>query len=141
MIQWWWLLVVFFGMCAVAVFSGKRSSAQTFARAWLEQCKVTEQFKAEMSELRSELHKSQALAKTHIELNERFEQERNEAWKRYHAAGIAAGNAQAMLLRSLEGSVRELNKYRKANGEEEIKVNPGLRTIVDDFKREHGAAG
>lgn len=89
------------------------------------------------SRLEESLKKVETLAETHIEANESFEKQRNDAWKRYQAAGILAGNAQAMLLTQLEASVRMLNEYRRKNGEIEIEVNPALKEIVAEFKKEH----
>jgi len=75
--------------------------------------------------------------KTHREMNEQFEAQRQEAWRRYHAAGSAAGNAQAMLLRQLEEAVRQLNQYRQKDGKKPIQVNPSLKGVVEEFKRDH----
>jgi hypothetical protein len=82
---------------------------------------------------------AERLLKVHMDANASFEQQRNDAWSRYHAAGISAGNAQAMLLRNLEGVVGELNKFRKRDKLPLVEVNPGLREIVSEFKREHGS--
>jgi len=75
--------------------------------------------------------------KMHREANEQFEEQSKQAWARYRAAGLMAGNAQSILLRELEAAVRHLNKYREDKGESPIEVNPSLQPMVAEFKREH----
>ena len=143
MIPWWWYLVslgvllVVLGVAVVQLLAAIRRESR-----WKE---TADDMRAELDELQLNLkdfqkraQEAERLAKVHLEANAAFEKQRDDAWKRYHAAGIGAGNAQAMLLRSLEGAVRELNKYRAAEDKPPVEVNPGLRDIVSEFKREHG---
>lgn len=144
MIPWWWLLVaVVSTLVLVWFFIGiELRAARSRERNWQsiadETRKGLDEMLVQVRAFQQRAEKAEHLAKVHIEANASFEKQRDDAWKRYHAAGISAGNGQAMLLRSLEGAVMELNKYREADGLDPVKVNEGLRDIVSEFKREHG---
>lgn len=137
MIPWWLFLAQAFTVIVlVRIFSRRHS------RRWQE---LADAMREELDgilplvkEFEKRAESAEHLAKVHLEANASFERQRDEAWARYHAAGIGASNAQAMLLKSLEGAVRELNKYRTDAGLEPVQVNEGLRDIVTEFKREHG---
>lgn len=110
---------------------------EEYQRAVEDYSKLVVKLREESEQLRAELERVSRLEKTHREMNETFAQQSKQAWDRYHAAGLGAGNAQAMLLRQLEAAVRQLNEYRRKEGREPIQVNEGLRNIVQEFKRDH----
>jgi uncharacterized protein YkwD len=141
MIPWLWVLV----SASVAGALTWWVCSEIGKRKFLEAVETLDQLLSVVADLKSQVNqfgkraeKAEALVKVPLEANASFEKQRDDAWARYHAAGIGAGNAQAMLLRSLEGAVRELNKYREKDGLEPVQVNDGLREIVAEFKREHG---
>lgn len=146
MTAWLWAgvsvlaLVCFF----IGWFRGKKKVRKELQPLMKEQQESNERALLLMAEINEKLQraeerseKSAKEAKIHREMNEEFERERQQAWARYHAAAIAAGNAQAMLLRQLEEAVRQLNVYRKADDKEPIEVNTTLKGVVAEFKREH----
>ena len=147
MISWWWLLVCAWGM--FVLFWWVRNAYVRYVNNVVEQDlagfdqqlfevkELNEQLEEQLREVNVKWHKSEGLLKVHREANERFEKQRDEAWARYHAAAIGAGSAQAMLLRSLDNAIRELNRYRAKEGKEPVTVNEGLKGIVHEFKREH----
>lgn len=143
MIEWWWLLVaVSVTGVLMWMFIGKKlREEQQKSFVWQKAIEVArgefDGLLLQVKDFRKRAEKAEGLAKVHMEANANFEKQRNDAWARYHAAGLGAGNAQAMLLGSLEGAVRELNRYRQEAGLEQVEVNQGLRDIVADFKREH----
>lgn len=140
MIQWWWLAgleaSVFLTLWVVTWRRWRRKEATLFS-SMRELSEANDACLKTVAQVQQELCRLQRLEQTHRNLNESFEQQSKEAWDRYHAAGLAAGNAQSMLLRQLERAVQELNGYRAQEGKESIQVNPALRDIVSDFKREH----
>lgn len=149
MTEWLWVWVSVLALVCFFIgwLRGKRKVRKELQPLLKEQQASNEEALFLMAEMKEKLQRAEERskkaaqeAKTHREMNEEFERQRQQAWTRYHAAGIAAGNAQAMLLRQLEEAVRQLNVYRKADGKEPIEVNTALKGVVDEFKREHAEA-
>lgn len=106
--------------------------------------KELNRFSVELSEimtqvvdLNAEKERYQRLAETHIRLNETFEQQSKDAWNRYRVAGLAAGNAQAWLLRELNRVVRKLNQLEKEKQLLPTNIDANLAPLIEEFKQEH----
>lgn len=84
----------------------------------------------------ADAEKQRGLAKLHMDSNEMFDKQSQDAWKRLKEYGLRAGNAQAWLFRELENAVRLINKYKSEKGEKLVEVNPQLISMLAEVKRE-----
>lgn len=89
--------------------------------------------------LSAQLQRTRELLEMHMEQNEKFERQRNQAWKLYQLAGVQAGAAQQWLMRELQDKLRLLNAYRKERGESMLGVDPALSGIVQEFGETHAS--
>jgi len=144
-IDWWMLLLSFLFiplLLDIVARVKKKHTVKHMVRQMAERVSSLEAAALNLTEqaqmLQKENERLSRLARTHMEKNEMFEQQAKDAWARYHAAGLMAGNAQAWLLRELEGAVVELNRYRQKASEPPIEVDPKLAPMVAEFKRLHG---
>jgi hypothetical protein len=56
--------------------------------------------------------------------------ERDNAFRMFNELGTRAGVAQQWLFRELARAIREVNRYRKAEGKEPIQISPELREVM-----------
>lgn len=72
--------------------------------------------KTRREEILKELKKVTVKLDTHLRFNEDAIKERDGMWKKFLEASLAAGHAQAWMLRELEEKLNELNNYRRKAG-------------------------
>lgn len=95
----------------------------------------------ELLQITKEAVRFKRLAETHMRCTGDFETERNDAWRLYEKASSMGGNAQAWLMRELNRSHIELNKYRVSEGKTEKKVPEELQALIGSYADEHMSAG
>lgn len=134
------ILVVVLGIVLTATVLSNKLNSSIYAKNKQKlqeveaECEHAKVLLEESSQAMDKLNKK---FEAQLSANSDLQNQREQAWELYQTAGLRAGNAQQMLMRSLGNAIKEVNNYRSKEGKKLLKIDPRLQELVDDYQEQH----